>query len=116
MLISQRKENGKRVIEVSGALTVAGSRTLKKAIQENLRKGCRLELVIGETSEVDLSFIQLMGAAMKTAEKGDREFILRPPVPEPVVKGLELSGFLNHTRCVKSGCVWCAVREMVEGA
>ena len=115
MRISQKKKGNDRVVEVSGSLTVAHSSGLKKAILENLKKGNRLELVIGDVTDVDLSFIQIIGAALKTAEKGDREFTLRTPVPEPVVKSVRLSGLLNHDRCSKPNCVWCSINGQIQG-
>ena len=115
MRISQKKKGNDRVVEVSGSLTVAHSSGLKKAILENLKKGNRLELVIGDVTDVDLSFIQIIGAAKKTGEKGDREFALRTPVPELVVKNLRLSGLLNHDRCSKPNCVWCSINGQIQG-
>ena len=115
MRISQKKIGSKRVVEVSGSLTVAHSSGLKKAILENLKKGNRLELVIGHVTDVDLSFFQIIGAAKKTGEKGDGEFALRTPVPELVLKNLRLSGLLNHDKCLKPNCVWCSINGQIQG-
>lgn len=115
MRISQKKKGNSRVVEIAGSLTVANSFDLKKAVLENLRKGNRLELVIGDVTDVDLSFIQIIAAAMKSAERGDRDFTVRTPVPEPVVKSVKLSGLLNHEKCSKVNCVWCSINEQILG-
>lgn len=116
MRIAKKKKGDTRVIEVSGTLTVANSLKLKKALAENLKKGSRLELIITDVSEMDLSFIQLLVAAMKKTETGDREFKVKTPVPDLVVENLKLSGFLNHNSCAKPDCVWCSILEQVQGA
>ena len=115
MRISQKKEGNSRVVKVAGSLTVANSSALKKAVLENLRKGNRLELVFDDVTDVDLSFLQIIVAALKTAEKGDREFTLRTPVPEAVVKSVRLSGLLNHEKCSKPNCVWCSINGQIQG-
>ena len=116
MNISQAQKEDKQVVEVSGALTVANSQKLKKAMLGNLKKGDRLELAIGDVTDMDLSFIQILAATVKTAEKGGKEFSMRIPVPEQVLLGLELSGFLNHSSCQKPGCIWCSILAQVQGA
>lgn len=113
MRISQKKKGNNRVVEVAGTLTVANSPRLKKAVLENLRKGNRLELVIADVTDVDLSFIQIIAAAMKMAEKSDREFTVRTPVPDPVLKSVKLSGLLNHDKCSKPNCVWCSINGQI---
>jgi len=115
MRISRKKRGNNRVVEVAGSLTVASSCELKKAVQENLGKGSHLELAISDVTDVDLSFIQIIAAAMKMAEKGDREFTVRIPVPETVVNSVKLAGLLNHDRCSKNNCVWCSINEQIQG-
>lgn len=115
MHISHRKKGSDRIVEVAGSLTAAGSSDLKKVILENLKKGNRLELVVGEVTDVDLSFIQIIAAAMKTAETGDRNFTIRTPVPEPVLRSVRISGLLNHDSCSKPDCVWCSIKGQIQG-
>lgn len=116
MNISVDKSGSERRVEVSGSLTVADSLKFKKAVGENLRKGNKLELAFGDVTEMDISIIQIIAAAVRAAEPGDREFGLKTPVPEPVAQALKLSGFLNHYDCAKPDCVWCAVGKQLQGA
>ena len=116
MIISQAHNEDKQVMEVSGDLTVANSLNLRKAMLANFKKGDSLELAVGDVTDMDLSFVQILIAAIKTAEKDEKEFALRTPVPEPLVKGLETSGFLNHGRCEKTDCIWCSILAQVQGA
>jgi anti-anti-sigma regulatory factor len=110
MRIVQKKNGNKRVVEVAGSLTVEGCSDLKNAVLKNLRKGSHLELIISDVTDVDLSFIQIVTAAMKAAGKGDREFSVRTPIPELVVKSVKLSGLLNHNICSIPNCVWCTIK------
>lgn len=116
MRIKRKNAGDGIVLEVEGALTVSEIVGLKKAVQENLRKGDRLELDVSLVSEADLTFIQILAAAAKRAEKGDRSFTVRSPVPEPVMRTLRLSGVLNHARCRKGDCVWCRLIDQTPGA
>ena len=116
MFISQKKKGAKRVVEVSGALTVADSLKLKKTVVDNLRKGNRLELVVGKVTEMDLSFIQVLAAAVKTAEKSGSEIDVKLPLPEMAVENFRVSGFLNHNNCAKPDCIWCSIKEQAQGA
>jgi len=113
--ITQIKKGNVRIIEIAGALTVASSHDLKKAVLGNLRKGSRLELVIGEVTDVDLSFIQILAAALKTAENGGLEIAIRTPIPDPVIKSVEMSGLLNHSACSNPDCFWCSINRQVQG-
>ena len=113
--ISHKNKGHKRLVEVSGSLTVANASNLKKTILANLKKGHHLELIVGDVTDVDLSFIQIIAAANKSAEKGDREFTIRSPVPEPVVRSLMLAGLLNHERCSVTNCLWCSINTQVQG-
>ncbi len=113
--VSQKNKGPNRLLEVSGSLTVANASKLKKAILANLKKGHHLELVVGDVTDVDLSFIQIIAAANKSAEKGDREFKIRSPVPDPIVRNLRLAGFLNHERCTNKNCLWCSINMQIQG-
>ena len=115
MHVEQKKNDKNRIVEVSGSLTVKNSKELKKTILENFRKGNSLELVLGDVTDVDLSFIQVITAAVKTAEKGDSEFSIRTPVPEKMINSLKIAGLLNHGRCSKHNCVWCSINEQIQG-
>ena len=116
MRVVQKKDGKNRIVEVSGSLTVTNSGELKKKILGNFRKGNNLELVLGDVTEVDLSFIQIIAAVVKTAEKGDREFSVRTPVPEKLIDSLKLAGLLNHGKCSNRNCLWCSINEQIQGA
>lgn len=115
MHIAKEKSGAVRTIEVSGALTVAHGGELRKALLEDLRKGTRLEIAFGEVTEVDLSFFQIMAAALKTAETRKIELMVRTPLPERVVHSAQLAGLLNHSGCSDAGCVWCSIKREAEG-
>jgi anti-anti-sigma regulatory factor len=114
--ISQKKKDNRHIVEVSGALTLAGSLELKKTVLDNLKKGKHLDLAFGEVTDADLSFIQIIAAAVKMAEKGDRKFTLKSPIPELVLSNIKIAGLLNHDKCSKSDCVWCSINEQSRGA
>ena len=70
-----------REIKISGSLTGPRSTELKDRISSGLKKEGQLQLVIRDVDTVDLTFLQIIAAAMKTARKDNRELSVRLPVP-----------------------------------
>jgi anti-anti-sigma regulatory factor len=120
MKISNRKSGNRRVIQLSGPVTVPNCGrfrdTLAKALKSPEKK---IELVLDEVTEVDLAFIQVVASTLKTvsktARKSKRELIVRRPVPEPVTQVIHLSGMAKHGNCQEENCVWCALSGAPEG-
>ena len=115
MHLSKKKTDEIQVLEISGSLTAAWSADLKKELLEGLSEGSELQLVIRNVSEVDLSFIQVISAALKTAQNEDKEFTVKLPVPDPVTENVILAGLNNHGSCQADGCLWCSIQTQSSG-
>ncbi len=109
MRITMKKTGNSQVLELTGSLTAAWSADLKRAIQSGLKKGPELQLVIKNVEDVDLSFIQVISSALKTAQKEDKELTVKLPVPDPVVESVILAGLQNHGTCRIDSCLWCGI-------
>lgn len=116
MRVLSKKTDKTQVLEISGSLTAAWSADLKKEIQEGLKKGPGLELVIKKVEDVDLSFLQVISSALKTAQKEDKELSVKLPVPDPVVESVILAGLHNHGACRIENCPWCGINTQSTGA
>jgi len=117
MMRVQRKNTDKtQVLEISGSLTAAWSADLKKEIQGGLKKSSGLQLVIKKVEDVDLSFLQVISSALKTAQKEDKELTLKLPVPDPIVESVILAGLHNHGDCRIKNCLWCSIKTQSTGA
>jgi anti-anti-sigma regulatory factor len=114
--ILRKKTDKTQILEISGSLTAAWSADLKKEIQGGLKKGPRLQLVIKKVEDVDLSFLQVILAALKTAQAEDKELTLKLPVPDPIVENVILAGLHNHGACSIDDCLWCSIKTQSTGA
>jgi len=116
MHLTVKKTDEIQVLEISGSLTAAWSTDLKKELQEGLKEGSGLQLVIKNVKEVDLSFLQVISAALKTAQYEDKELTVKLPVPDLVTESIILAGLNNHGRCQTDGCFWCSIQTQSSGA
>lgn len=110
MKIESRKNKTSTVLEISGSLTAPNSMDLKKSFQEALNGTSNLVLVLKNVKEVDLTFIQLLASAVKTAHGESKELELKLPVPDLVAESIIETGLPNHGTCLNEKCPWCQVQ------
>ena len=115
MHLSMKKEDKNQLLEISGSLTVAWCAHLKKELQKSLKKGQNLQLEIKNVAEVDLSFIQVLCAAIKTFRNENKELVVKLPVPDLVAENIRLAGLNNHGSCQAGDCLWCDVQNQGSG-
>ena len=115
MRMTSSNSGKSRVLKLSGSLTVASSGKLRKAVISGLEKDNGLELVLGKVEEVDLSFLQIIASASKTAREENKKFAVRLPVPDPVVEAVILSGLANHGSCDDASCAMCSIGAQSSG-
>jgi len=96
-------------VEISGRLTVAHIVHWKEPFLEAVKENRSLELCFGEVLEADLSFVQLLIATYKAAEKSGTGITVHLPLPETVRQVFHLAGMENHGSCRGEGCLWCQI-------
>ena len=116
MNLTREKTGNTQVLEISGSLTAPWSADLKKEIQAGFNESSALQLVIGKVKELDLSFIQTIAAALKTAQIDDKELKVELPVPDLLVENVILAGLQNHGICQSENCLWCDIKNQNSGA
>ena len=85
MKIDVKKEKKKVTLTLSGELTIHHAERLKKAFLDAFNDAPVVKVVIGEAVEVDLSFVQTLLSAARTARKKKIEFgFSKDSLPEPV--------------------------------
>ena len=81
-------------VEFSGSLVFANVAALRDKLAAGLASGS-VEIAFGEVGEVDLSFLQLLCAALRTAAETSRKMTLSTgPVPESLRTLAETAGML----------------------
>jgi anti-anti-sigma factor len=102
----QTGENGQ--INLSGELTVQYASELHAALVEAQNTVTDLVVNLEDISEVDVSCLQLMCAAHRSAVRFQKSFALGKVCPE-VKKAVEETGYIRRMGCLQgsgANCLW----------
>src|SRR5579884_1049528 len=80
---------------LDGELTIRGIEQIHGLLQDALAESACVEIDCRGASEIDLSFIQLVLAARKSAEATGKTIILVEPPAEILLETLSRAGFLD---------------------
>lgn len=107
---NKKKESFKtEILKLHGDLTIENTRELHQILLTGLDKAAGLALSFENVTAVDLSFIQLVCAAHRTAIRADKTMKLAGPRPEVLQKAVRETGFIRETGCVldtQDSCIW----------
>ena len=105
------------ILVLQGPLTLARGKEIKKSVESAIEEGGEMEIRFGDVPEADLSFLQTLCAASRTAEeRGVRLTIRDEELPDALAGVLEASGFANHRGCPADRCMWPGSRVGCKGA
>jgi anti-anti-sigma regulatory factor len=91
-----RITNKNVVLRMDGRLTVDNCKEIKKKLLGALGRGKDVVLELDDPPEVDLSFLQLLCSAHRTAIKKKKGFKLAGPVGDVFIRAVEDSGFSSN--------------------
>lgn len=94
----------KRIIAVSGKMTAEHGMEIAVALLAAFREGADVRLDLGAVTETDLSGLQLICSAHRTALARNRRFSLSHPLPVAVANEARNAGFFPRF----AGCQWDA--------
>jgi|SRR5690348_9466080 len=89
--------NAKRILRFDGSLTLAKAEAIRAALAAALDAGAPIAIDCGGATDVDVSFIQLVLAARRSAAQRGASFALATPAAGPLRAALERGGFLTAT-------------------
>lgn len=101
--------NGNNSIRFAGNLTIEHAAELQQVLMESLDRGDSLCLVFENVAEVDVSFLQLLCSAHRTAVKTGKTLVLDRHRPEPLRLIVMEAGFVRQEGCVLDvhhTCIW----------
>ncbi len=99
-------------VVISGEAKVPGATRIREALLEALRTGPGLQVVLENISTADVSLLQLLCAAHRSAAQGKKHMVIRGADREPVATLLRQAGFLRHIGChdsTRRTCLWVDV-------
>ena len=93
--MGRKTTGGKEKLEFSGKLTYSNAPALRLNLADALEKKS-LEISFGKVEEVDLSFLQLLCSALRTASDTSREVTVADgPVPASVSELVDAAGMVS---------------------
>jgi anti-anti-sigma regulatory factor len=94
-MADQKSTDGCLVLEGAATLRTAGA--IHARLLEALKGDGPIEVDCGKVTEADLSLVQLLLAARRSAERGGRAFALSSPADGPLRDVLARAGLLPET-------------------
>ncbi len=110
--IKIKKISGRSTITVSGDVTVSGAKELKEALLNAVRTATSVKVMLRNISCADVTVLQLLCAAHRTAVLMDRTLAIEGADREPMATLLRHAGFLRHIGChdsTRRTCLWVDV-------
>jgi anti-anti-sigma regulatory factor len=96
-------------VAVSGALTIERSGEFRQILTNALAGAQRVVLDVGQLHDIDLTALQLICAACKTAAAADKTFIFAGPLPDCLMALKDGIGVCQNSPCSQNGnapCIW----------
>ncbi len=113
----QGVEAGEMVtLQWSGDLTIRRIGELKEQVQHALAVASHISIAIGADAESDLTVLQLLCAAHRTAVRQDKTLQLCGEIPEQFKMIMNLAGFSRHVGCARDKsdcCMWKLVHRQL---
>ncbi len=96
------------VLRLQGECTVEHSNELKAVLISEMKKSDKLILDLGEVTEVDISFLQLLCSAHISSVKMNKQFSLNRNQPQLFIKLVNDAGYCRNMGCEHPDkhCLW----------
>jgi len=108
MQASCDRSDGSAVVTVEGRLTASQAGRLHQLLLESFEGSGRVELALRNVQEADLSFLQLLCAAHRTAAARGVDFAVSGLMfADPVLRLISAAGAERGLGCPE-GCLWPA--------
>lgn len=101
-------------LDIRGNLTIERAVELKTAIWGALLKHHEVKVSVEGTPPVDISFLQLMCSAHRTALRDGKLFDFREGPPDSIITAACESGYSRHGLCTHGtpdNCLWTRRRS-----
>lgn len=99
----------KETLVMGGELTIKRAGALCVDLQNALKKVQHIELAVEAVKEVDLTFLQLLCSAHRTAVNMGKTLAFRGMIPDILKKSAEDNGYARPHGCVLDStntCLW----------
>ena len=104
-------------LQWSGDLTIRRIAGLKAQVEQALATATHISIKIAADAESDMTVLQLLCAAHRTAARQEKSLQLCGEIPEQFKMVMNLAGFSRHIGCArdKTGCcIWKMVYQQLD--
>lgn len=99
-MTSGKNETGKKNnLTLTGDLSISRAANILSLLKESLQEGDEVRIILHEISRVDLSCLQLLCSAHRTAATAGKVLTLAEPVPDLFRQLIRQTGFKRHKAC-----------------
>lgn len=96
-------------LHLSGQIDISHAKSIKDSLLSALKKGKSLEINLEKIEGIDLSGLQLLGAAGKAAKAEKKKLALNKKIPQCFINALLESGFFRDKKNISEKadeCFW----------
>ncbi len=104
-----KPSNDVEVVTLGGELTIARAAELKELLSESFQGSGSIQIRLEEVSAVDLSCLQLLCSAHRTASAMNRQLSLEGAIPTVFRQVIQHAGFARQKGCefsTATNCLW----------
>jgi len=101
--------SGTATVTLAGDLTIASAAELRDMLSRALTETDRVVVCLGQVEDMDLSCLQLMCSAHRTAIRQGKGFVFQGRRPEAFTRIADKAGFLRGRSCTLNpgkDCLW----------
>ena len=105
---------GKAILSLDGKLTVDRAADLKDALLKSLKKSDTIEINLTKVSSIDLSCLQLLCSAHRSAAKEGKVLAVKDPASPVFLDARKNAGFMYSKPCrfvTMEDCLWVGGEE-----
>ena len=89
-------------VNLTGNLTISRAVEILSLLNDSLESNDNVRIVLREVSNIDLSCLQLLCSAHRTAAAAGKELTLKTPLPDIFLQLIRQTGFNRQKGCVLS--------------
>ena len=115
---TQKTKNTIRIVP-EGELTVSNASELRDSLIRSMQEVDSVEIDFENVTEVDLSCLQLICSAHRSAEKKDKKIVLVHTQNESLATAVTQAGFNLYKNCslnIHDDCLWAGGGEKWQNA
>ncbi|MDD2542475.1 MAG: STAS domain-containing protein [Desulfuromonadaceae bacterium] len=108
-LNSSVRENGEIIVTSGNSLTIETAAEFSRIVREALEASRNVAIEFDPAVEIDITGVQVLCAACKSAARDGKEFSYRGPQPRALAEIINSSGAERNAVCKhnnNSTCVW----------